>query len=302
MFLPFVALSQTANKNSWKRQRHEVFFGIGAANFLGDLGGKDAVGKDYSYADLELSLTRPSATIGHRYRLNRNFALRTDFNYMKLWGNDALTKETYRNNRNLSFKSNIFELSTHIEFAYYFGDNGNRYHIKNTFSRRMKSYNHYIYVFQGVGVFYYNPKAEYQGNWYALQPLSTEGQGLPGGPKKYKRISYSLPLGLGYRITLQRKYSIGIEYNFRKTFTDYIDDVSGTYYDKDLLLQYKGPIAVALADPSLGNIPTATMPNGDGSGAQRGDNEFDSYMSVEFKFGYILDNKLKKRKTTRAKF
>lgn len=285
---------------AWKKYRHEVYLGVGAGNFLGDLGGRDKIGKDYSYADLELSLTRPSATVGYRYRLAKNFGWRTDFNYMRLWGKDALTQEIYRNNRNLSFRTNIFEVSTNLEFAWYINKGGNRYHIKNTRKRRYKSSNHYIYVFGGVGGFYFNPKAQYDGNWYALQPLSTEGQGLPGGPKKYMRFSVSIPMGLGYRLSLNREWTIGIEYNFRKTFTDYIDDVHGTYYDNATIYQLKGKVAAELADPSLGIIPTATMPNGDGTGAQRGDKQMDSYLSLEVKVGYMI--KTKKKKKTRAKF
>lgn len=52
--------------NAWKKFRHEIYLGGGASNFLGDLGGRDQIGKDYSYADLELALTKPSVTLGYR--------------------------------------------------------------------------------------------------------------------------------------------------------------------------------------------------------------------------------------------
>ena len=288
------------SSNSWKKMRHEIYLGGGAGNFLGDLGGRNQIGKDYSYADIEMSLTRPSATLGYRYRIAKQWGWRTDINYMRLWGKDALTDEKYRNNRNLSFRTNLVELSTNLEFAIYINKGGNRYHIKNTRKRRYKSSSHYIYFFGGLGAFYFNPKAELGGNWYALQPLSTEGQGLPGGPKKYKRVSVSIPMGIGYRLNVSKQWTIGLEYNFRKTFTDYIDDVHGTYYDPELLYEHKGPIAVMLSDPSKGDIPNATAPNGDGTGAQRGDKQMDSYMSIEIKVGYLM--KTKKRKKTRAKF
>lgn len=302
VFLAFTARSQYfMSRNNWKKQRKELFFGAGAANFLGDLGGRNAIGKDYSYADLELSLTRPSLTAGYRYRFARNIALRTDLNYMRLWGKDALTQEMYRNNRNLSFRSDLYELSVNMEYAFFREKNGNRYGIRRTFKRRMKTRNSYFYVSGGVGAFWFNPKAQYGGNWYALQPLSTEGEGLPGGPKKYRRISVSIPMAAGFRMGLGRKYTVGIEYNFRKTFTDYIDDVHGTYFNNQQIKDAKGPVAAALADPSLGNIPGATSPNADGTGAQRGDKQKDSYMSVEIKFGMILKDK-RRKKLTRAKF
>jgi len=107
---------------------------------------------------------------------------------------------------------------------------------------------------------------------------------------------------IGARFKLNSKWTVGLEYNFRKTFTDYIDDCSTVYYDPALLLKNKGAIAVALADPSLGIIKNATKPNGDGTGAKRGDTkDKDSYMNLEIKVGYVLDNR-KRRRITKAKF
>jgi len=286
--------------NAWKKQRHELYIGIGASNFLGDLGGRDDIGKDFSYADLELTLTRPSLTMGYRYRALKFLAFRADFNYMRLYGSDELTKEPFRNNRNLSFRSPIAELSGIVELTSQITTMGNRYHIKKTMRRRYKSSNQYLYVFMGIGMFYYNPQALFNGQWVDLKPLSTEGQGLPGGPAEYKRISVCIPFGFGYRLNISRKLTIGLEYNFRKTFTDYIDDVSGVYYDKQMLLAYRGPVSAALSDPSKGDIPGATSPNADGTGAQRGDIQNDSYMCIELKVGYFLTTKTRKR--ARSKF
>jgi opacity protein-like surface antigen len=299
----YVAKAQYfAKRDSWKKERKEWLFGGGAANFLGDLGGLNKIGTHYSYADLELVLTDPSASLGYRYRINKRFASRTEFSYLLVKGDDKLTLEPFRHNRNLNFRSNIFEFSTNIEVSLSFDRHGNKYHIKKTMFRRYKQYSAYYYLFVGVGGFWYNPKANFGGNWYALHDLSTEGQGLPGGPKKYKRISVSIPMGIGVRYKLNAKWTVGFEYNFRKTFTDYIDDVSSTYYDKNILMQYKGPAAVGLADPSLGIIPCATCPNGDGTGAQRGDTkDKDSYMNLQIKVGYVLSNK-KRRRITKAKF
>lgn len=301
--LSLVAKAQYfAKRDSWKKERKEWIIGGGASNFLGDLGGLNKVGTHYSYADLELALTHPTASLGYRYRLNKRFASRTEFSYLLVSGSDKLTLEQYRHNRNLSFRSNIFEFSTNIELSLSFDRHGNRYHIKKTMMRRYRAYSTYYYLFVGIGGFWYNPKAQYGGNWYALQKLSTEGEGLPGGAHKYKRISISIPMGIGCRFKLNAKWTVGLEYNFRKTFTDYIDDVSSTYYDPKLLLQAKGPVAVALADPSLGLIPNATAPNGDGTGAQRGDTrDKDSYMNLEVKVGYVLNSK-KRRRITKAKF
>ncbi len=289
--------------DSWKKERKEWLFGGGVSNFLGDLGGLNKIGTHYSYADLEMVLTSPSASLGYRYRINKRFASRTEFSYLQVKGDDKLTLEPFRHNRNLNFKSNIFEFSTVVELSLSFDRHGNKYHIKKTMFRRYKQYSSYYYLFVGIGGFYFNPKANYGGTWYNLHDLSTEGQGLPGSNSKpYKRISISIPIGIGLRYKLNERWTLGLEYNFRKTFTDYIDDVSSTYYDKGKLMQYKGPVAVALADPSLGLIKGATDPNGNGSGAQRGNiKDKDSYMNLQLKVGYVLKNK-KRRRITKAKF
>jgi len=289
-------------RDSWKKEQKEILIGIGAANFLGDLGGLNKVGTHYSYADIEMPLTKPAVSIGYRYRLNKKWASRTEFTYLQVAGDDKLTTEKFRHNRNLNFKSNIFEISTSFEYALSFDKHGNRYKIKKTMFRRYRSFGSYYYLTAGIGAFYYNPKELYAGNWYNIHDYSLEGQGLPGGPHQFSRVSISIPFGIGAKYTIQRKWSIGIEYLFRKTFTDYIDGVSSTYYDKAQLTQLKGPIAAALADPSLGTIPNATAPNGDGSGAQRGDSKNkDSYFTLQVKIGYVFNPK-NRRRITKAKF
>jgi hypothetical protein len=303
VILCYSAKAQYFTKHdSWKKERKEVIVGGGASNFLGDLGGLNRVGTHYSYADLELVLTSPSASVGYRYRINKRFASRTDFSYLLVKGDDKLTLEPFRHNRNLNFRSNIFELSTVVEVSLSFDRHGNKYHIKKTMFRRYKQYSSYYYIFAGVGGFYFNPRSKYEGVWYNLHDLSTEGEGLPGSNvKQYKRVSISIPIGIGLRYRINDRWTLGLEYNFRKTFTDYIDDVSGNYYDKAKLLQYKGPVAVALADPNLGLIKGQTDPSASG-GAQRGDKrDKDAYMNLQFKVGYVLKNK-KRRRTTKAKF
>jgi hypothetical protein len=170
-------------------------------------------------------------------------------------------------------------------------------------SRRHKGKSSEFIGFIGIGGFYFNPKGRNpaSGKFEKLYPLHTEGQGLPGGPKQYSRVSLSIPMGFAWRIAIDKKWCIGLEFNYRKTFTDYIDDVHGTYYDKTALLDAYGPKSVALADPSKGDIPYATVPNTDGTGAQRGDKDKDSYMSLQVTIGRFFPPKRRKTKL-RSKF
>jgi hypothetical protein len=287
-----------AKRDSWKKEQKEIYFGIGAAGCLTDIGGYANDGIHYSYHDLQLPRIKPAwVSAGYRYRISRKWASNTQFSFIQLAGNDALSSNIFRHNRNLNFKTNIFELNTKVEFALSFDKHGNKYKIKKTMFRRYHSYGSYYYLTAGIGVFYYNPKEQYGGNWYTIHDYDLEGQGLPGGPKQFKRVSISIPFGIGAKYIIARRFSVGIEYLFRKTFTDYIDGVSTVYYSPYLLLKYKGPIAVALADPNLGKVPGQTM-----TGQERGNpKDKDSYFTLEVKLGYILTSK-KRRRVTKAKF
>jgi hypothetical protein len=290
--------------NNWKKYRREVIFQVGATQFLGDLGGLNKTGTDFSPVDIEFGLTRPAISLAYRYKIARNFNIHSSFNYLLAAGDDKLTTEKFRNNRNLNFKANIFELAVRAEVSLFTSNVGHRYGIRKTRSSRYKGISNEFIGFIGVGGFYFNPKGKdpNTGKYEKLYPLHTEGQGLPGGPKQYKRISISLPVGIAWRITLNKLWCVGLEFNYRKTFTDYIDDVSTTYYhDRSAQLDAYGIKSVELSDPSKGDIPFATVPNGDGTGAQRGDKEKDAYMSLQVTVGRFFPPKRRKTRL-RSKF
>lgn len=285
----------------WKKYRKEVFVSMGASNFLGDLGGLNKAGTHNSPVDLEFSQTRTAFGLAYRYKILRWLNVASKFNYLVVKGNDALTADPFRNNRNLNFKSNIFELSGRVEIGWMSNKVGNRYGIKRTLTRRMKGNNTSLFLFAGIGGFYYNPKGLGPNGYVKLRPLHTEGQGLPGGPPQYSNYSICIPLGIYYKLILQKIWTIGFEFSYRKTFTDYIDDVSTRYYNKDALAAAYGPLSAQMADPNKGNIPGATSPGGDGLAAQRGDIQKDSYISLELTVGYIFKQK-RKRARLRSKF
>lgn len=283
------------------RPRKEYIVGIGGANFLGELGGANQIGTHF-VKDFEISATRPSFQLGIRYRPISQIAVKGGFYFQLISGADRLTKEPYRNNRNLSFRSPVCELSIQAEFYLTRDKIGSQYNIRN--AKRGKSSDFQAYAFLGVGGYFFNPQAKYNGKWVNLQPLGTEGQGLPGGPAKYSRFGLCIPYGLGAKYGITKDWYVGVEFGIRKVFTDYLDDVSTVYYDNAVLLKERGAMAAYLADPSLANYPESM--GGDASGAnqtatgeQRGDPKSkDAYMftniTVSYKFPY--------RRRTRSKF
>ena len=295
--------SQFVRPNAWKKCRKEVIIQIGASGFLGDLGGRNLIGTDFSPVDLELACTRPALSFAYRYKLSKLINLHTSFNYLLLSGDDKLTKEIYRNNRNLNFKSNVYELSTRIEFSLSSVKHSRIYSLRRSLNKTNRRMYYEFICFIGVGGFYFNPKGKNQntGSYVGLYNLHTEGQGLQDGPKQYKRVALSIPIGVAIRTIINKDWAIGIEFNYRKTFTDYIDDVSTSYYDKSLLNQSYGSESGLMADQSKGDINGASLPAADGTRAQRGDKNKDSFMSIQITIGRFISTKRGKRKI-RAKF
>ncbi|MCC6370843.1 MAG: hypothetical protein IT236_07560 [Bacteroidia bacterium] len=293
----------------WKKFKREVFFSTGTTNFLGDLGGRNKKGTDYSPVDLDLNQSRTAFGVGGRYRFHKYLNVVAQLNYLIVKGNDNATKDIYRNNRNLNFKSNVFEFSGRIEAGFQkTRRSGGRYGVQKNYAKT-RNISHSIYGFLGIGIFYFDPYGlTADGRWVKLRPLRTEGQGLPEGPKMYKNYSFCIPMGGYYKFTWKKIWSLGIELNYRKTFTDYMDDVGGVYYGKDRIYNYfvsenssKAADARYMSDPSKGNIYGATLPDSQGNPAQRGDKNKDTYITLQVTAGYIFKQQRKSARL-RSKF
>ena len=300
-----VLLPNIAEAQRWKRYRKQFIFGAGVTNFLGELGGSDKEGRDFIY-DVDLVSTRPSLLVGYRYQLNSFLFLRGNLNWGVLRGDDKNTKEIARRGRNLSFRSGFVEADFMAEFYLIQNARGNLYNLRGVRGRSGLQMD--VYLFGGLGYMYFNPKAEYQGTYIALQPLGTEGQGLPGGPDKYKRTTFTIPYGIGVGKSIDRYWAINAEFTMRKTFTDYIDDVSTVYYGQKEI--YAAKIAQGASEASAERSRALSDPNiyselghlAEGvnlEGEQRGDpSDNDAFMTVMFSLSY----KLVKRRKSRPKF
>lgn len=302
----FMSASSAIAQRQWSQQKHYAYkpnkiqyeygFGAGISNFLGELGGANAIGTNFA-RDLDMRSTRYAFTGFGRIYYHRRIAQKFDFTYTKIYGDDAETKEPARNNRNLSFRSPIFELGTQIE-VYLVAESQNNPTSRLSGTRKKGNNPVNLYLFGGVSGFYMNPKGQApNGKWVALQPLRTEGQGAFPTRKPYSRIQLAIPFGLGFNVRCTPKIRIGFEASLRKTFTDYMDDVSTTYVDPSVFATSgsKDPaLAAAMADKGLGNIPGATA-----AGQQRGDpRDKDSFMTLVLNISFRIG----KGKTSMPKF
>lgn len=308
--LLLIVLATTAEAQRWKRYRHEAWGGLGATNFLGELGGGATEAKDF-ILDFDGKATRWVVMGGYRYKLNEVVSLRGNLGYARLYGSDEFSGDHIRRSRNLKFRSPLVEMTGLAELYFIREKASKRYRVRGI--RGALGSGMSAYVCAGIGGMFFNPRGEYNGKWYSLQPLRTEGQGLPGGPKKkYSRINANIPFGIGLKYTINRNMSLSFEYCFRYTFTDYMDDVSTSYYDpnaiRDAAGGQKGEAAYYFSNPAIevdapdgtkwttgGQDPWATEP----LPQVRGDKTTnDTYM-----FAIIgLNYKFTSRKANRPKF
>ena len=297
VFLTFISTVGKAQR--WKRERIEFVGGIGITNFLGDLGGSRLEGTN-GLKDFDVQSSRYAIGAGYRYFLKENMAVRGNLMYLKVSGDDKYAKNEVRNARGLKFRSPIIELSAQYEYYFLQEKSKGMYRLRGVKGIRKIKLD--AYAFLGVGAFWFNPKGELDGKWYALQPLGTEGQGIREDLDKYSRIAFTFPAGIGIKKKVGRRWSIGMEMSMRITTTDYLDDVSGTYYENHLIREKYGDVAAELANPpGVDNFLDVSY-NPDDTVAerqQRGDpSDNDTYMFLMFNANY----KFYKRRRSLPKF
>ncbi len=282
----FLCFGVGATAQAWKPVRNEFSFGVGASNFLGDLGGARGIGT-HGIKDLKIQMTRPTLVGGYKCMLNPYFSVKTTIIWSLLSGNDAVTKNEVRNNRNLSFRSNLGEISSYIEYYPNADKVYPRYKINGIRGNRAFSLTPYFYT--GIGVAFFNPKTLYNGDWVALQPLGTEGQGLAGRPDKYRRVTITFPVGAGVKYQIDKQLAVSFELSLRYTLSDYIDDVSTSYYLTDEISAMYGPVAAELSNRSINPDLNGVLQYSDGRNnyLQRGNPRYnDAYMFGVFAIHY----------------
>lgn len=242
-------------------QRWEIGGLAGTANYFGDL-------------NPLFSFRRPGPSASFLVRRNYDGRMcwRANLSYANIGASDARSSSAVVRARNLSFQSNVVELSTAAEFNFI------SFHSQNVYNREDEKFTPFLSA--GFGILYHNPKAKYQDQWYALQPLGTEGQ-APGN--EYSLVQFAFIVGGGFKWELSQNWSLNLDISHRLVRTDYLDDVSGIYADKRIIEGHNGSLAAALSDRSVEVRETAIgIP-----GHQRGDSKArDSYMTIQIGFIY----------------
>jgi hypothetical protein len=218
---------------------------LGTAYYIGDL-------NPHAHFGTRLNI---GGGLMYRDNLSTRWSIKGSLLYGRVEAYDADSDDPWQQNRNLSFRNDLLEFSMVAELNYFDYQIGDE---RNGISP---------YLFLGISYFSMRPEAEYNGNWYELQPLGTEGQGTTEGGSHYKTNGIAIPMGLGLKVNLFSIMAINLDWGMRKTWTDYFDDVSSTYIDPGVLQSENGQLAALLSDRSILQDGTQN----DNAGLQRGD-------------------------------
>ena len=239
-------------------QFHEAGVFVGGMGFVGD------VGETKGFNSISnLKFTRG---LVYKYNIDEYIALRASFTKGEIRADDKEAEELYKQQRGLNFHSEITEFAGIIEYNFFKAKRG------------QEDRHHTPFVFAGLSYFSFNPQSEYLGVTYDLQELGTEGQTLNGSDDRYKLNQLAIPFGMGYKFNMGKKWRATIEFNLRKTFTDYIDDASGDYAFANIANTGVSP-TVYFSDPtSNGQI-----------GRQRASaNNTDWFYTTSFSITYVI--------------
>ncbi len=206
---------------------------------------------------------RWSGGIWGQYNISKWFSARLALNYIRIAGSDIFDNDLGRRQRYANFRNDIMEgaLTLHFHLLQYGISKGERFSPS---------------VYAGIAVFKHNPMARIvmgldsltgapvylkdqdsgKDLWFLLQQVGTEGQTVSGGidpefpsrtaPKQYSLWQIAIPVGINLDFIINKKWTVGADIGFRMTFTDYLDDISGYYFDRKNNFQ-----AIVDANPTL---------------------------------------------------
>jgi hypothetical protein len=147
--------------------------------------------RNYNFA-----FSKPAATVFYRVNLSKVISLRTSLTGGRVGASDKrIPIDAFAAKRNASF--NIFLLEASAAFEYHFLD----------WRDKKRPLRFTPYVFAGIGLFSISGNASKTAEYSNVQP--------------------SIPFGVGMKYVLNPNWYIALEMGIRKTFFDYLDNVSG---------------------------------------------------------------------------
>lgn len=231
-----ISSAQDAHREYIEPDGWSIGMNVGLSDLWGDVGTKSMIAH-YTNSKYFDKVTFMGGMFG-RYTIHPCLAVRMQANYGALyatdkWNYDGAVKgvlqgeDSYqRYARAQNVKDYIFEGTLLFELT--------PKRINPESHGAMKRRQPYIAL--GFSYFHFTAYSTVGdgGTWVQIRDLHLEGQGWGAGyPKQYKSWQPAIPIAIGYRWDLGEHINFGIEYMYRKTFTDYLDGVSGQYVGAD---------------------------------------------------------------------
>lgn len=202
---PELKLSQERYKKPY-----EIGFMAGYAVYYGTLSNRSLFKNDFN----------GGLGVEFRYAMKNNISVSLGVMQIKLTGSDLRSDDPLKIERGMAFVTPLTVISAQVEY--------NLYDTRYYYTQKRK-----LNASIGFGIDYvkFNPKGEYLGTLYDLQPMGTGGQTLPGATNKpYSLSSFGAPITVKLRYTINKKMVYTMFAGYHMTFTDYLDDVGADPY------------------------------------------------------------------------
>lgn len=225
----------------------------GTMNYSGDLAAQLFDKSDFKWA----------VGIYGQYNISKWFSARLAFMHGQISGSDIDESELGRKRRVANFRNNIYEasLTFHFHLLQYGISKGEKFSPGVYAGIGVFHHNPEARVYTGLNASGAPSYLAYDGTnfiaaaeneadrsqyvWVPLSDIGTEGQTATAPdtdpkdkypprdpPSKYSLWQISIPFGVTFDFIINKSWTIGVEGGFRFTLTDYLDDVSGYYWDR----------------------------------------------------------------------
>lgn len=142
----------------------------------------------------DFAYSQPAFTIFYRANVSKVISFRASFTAGKVSASDASPIDAFAARRNASFDIFLSELSGVYEYHFLdWRDNIRRLRFTP-------------YLFAGLALF--------------------NMSGVPSRTEQYSTVQLAVPFGGGIKYVINPKYYIAMEFGIRKTFFDYLDNIS----------------------------------------------------------------------------
>jgi hypothetical protein len=201
------------NKNSiFRVDRTELGLGLGTTFYFGDF-------NEY----MPFVEPRYYATVLHRFYFNLLYALRTSISFGNIAGNSKNYAgymphydQKYPYGRpTVYFNRNFIDFNTGVEFGFR--------PLEPVVHRINERFAPYLFIGVGVAILYADSNAKTDNDARDAYNYVPSGRKIYSDPQAGTIQAFNIPIGIGFKYSPWQRWTIGAEWQFKKTFNDDID-------------------------------------------------------------------------------